>query len=218
MTTGSGNYGDSGSGIDPMAVMTGGLGFWGQERANDAMAHQASRMIDFQRDMSNTAYQRSMKDMKKAGLNPILAAGAAPASTPMGAMAQVGNSIGEGINTGLQAQRTSADTALSKQKKLLAEAQTAIAKKDVPLAKMQEIATGYALKLVESIDKLLKDDAPDELMEATVKTLKSVAEAGLKSNPAFQNTVIKAIRNKYKGEKSTLYSKIFMQLFAKKGK
>lgn len=58
-----------------------------QDRQNAWNAEQAQKQMDFQREMSNTAYQRSVADMQAAGLNPVLAAGGSGASTPNGASA-----------------------------------------------------------------------------------------------------------------------------------
>ena len=54
--------------------------------ANAASAESAAKQMEFQREMSNTAYQRSIADLKAAGINPMLAAMKGGATTPGGAM------------------------------------------------------------------------------------------------------------------------------------
>lgn len=48
-----------------------------------------NRNLEYQERMSNTAYQRQVADMEKAGINPILAAGSGGASSPGGGSAQM---------------------------------------------------------------------------------------------------------------------------------
>lgn len=63
----------------------------GQREANATNLEIAQRQMDFQREMSGTAYQRGVADMQAAGLNPMLAYSQGGASAPQGATTQVQN-------------------------------------------------------------------------------------------------------------------------------
>lgn len=82
-----------GSVFDPVSIGLGALGglfgFFGQSSANQANKDIAREQMQFQKIMSDTAYQRSMRDMKLAGLNPMLAFSQGGASTPTGASAHM---------------------------------------------------------------------------------------------------------------------------------
>lgn len=54
---------------------------------------EAQRNRDFQKMMSDTAYQRAVKDMRAAGINPMLAYAQGGSSTPSGSMASYSNPL-----------------------------------------------------------------------------------------------------------------------------
>lgn len=93
----------------------GGLfGYKGAKKQNVASAQQAQQQMDFQERMSNTAVQRRMADLQKAGINPILA-GTKEASSPGGAMAPMVNQAASAVSAA-QSAATTALTANSAKK------------------------------------------------------------------------------------------------------
>lgn len=73
------------------ALIGGGLNLIGGLLGNEEATDESALNREFQERMSNTAYQRGMKDMRKAGLNPMLAYSQGGASVPTGNMANLQN-------------------------------------------------------------------------------------------------------------------------------
>lgn len=110
--------------MDPLtsaALITGGssiigglIGGSGQSKANKVNAQLAREQMHFQKVMSDTAVRRRMNDLREAGINPILAA-KYDATTPPGALAQMGN-VGGAALQGANAVASTMSTAIGASK------------------------------------------------------------------------------------------------------
>lgn len=83
------------------SLISGAASLIGGSMTNDTNSAIASANNATAINLANTAHQREVKDLRAAGLNPILSAGGSGASTPNLQAPELSNVLGEAANQGI---------------------------------------------------------------------------------------------------------------------
>ena len=161
-----------------------------QRDANNKNVGMSREQMEWQALMSNTAHQREVEDLKRAGLNPILSAtGGSGASTPSGSVGKV-----EAVDVGQSAK--AASDAYAQYKALDAQSQntmadTALKSQQTALSRTQEASTAKQVE-AQSIDNSVRAQKLAGEMRNTNADAASKEQANALARSTFKSAVAKS--------------------------
>lgn len=157
-------------------LMSNDMNRYAADHAMDRSDDMAREQMGFQERMSNTAYQRATEDMKKAGINPMVAFQQGGASTPAGAggtsgmMPKLDSGIGGALSSALDVVKLKKDLDGN-------DAQIALNRASATNALAQAGAAGSSAKLTDANAKAVNSQLKSIAARAEADTIKSGYDA-----------------------------------------
>jgi len=177
------------------------LGFLGQQQTNQkswdiaqsnnaASAEQAQKQMDFQERMRDTQYQTTVQDLKKAGLNPMLAYTQGGAGVPAGAMGSISTpQFKSPISSGKEAAASIASIMADVDKKD-AETTEAFSRTIVneQNAKYLDAQTNLAILEMPNVPQKLKNLISEQLLNDARRNATAAEEAAKRLDTIIRKT------------------------------
>jgi len=206
-------------------LIGGGMGMAGAEQSNATNVRLAHESMDFnkrqmqtqmrfQKYMSNTAHRREMKDLKAAGLNPILSVtGGSGASSPSGGsassspasveneMAPMASALGDVIPQALAVRAQSNANKKNEKELELLGAQTSLTQATAKKTRTDEAVARKGIPQSEGVNLLWNK------FKEGLKNLEGATESGAKSIMEKTFSPEKAIERKNKTPYRGIYQK-----------
>lgn len=160
---------------------------------NTAQKSAAKNQMQFQERMSNTAHQRQIKDLKAAGLNPILSAKLGGASSPQGAMPQISDILTPAVSSAIDAKRAENDTNLKQAQTAVQQVEKILKENLIPGTESIKTMTENIRDLLKAASNLIGKDVTgyqetlQTMSKTMVDTLEYIKQKGLNGQQIMIN-------------------------------